>query len=312
MAYSIPILFLIYNRPSLTSKVFERIRAIQPTQLYVACDGPRLNHYDDHLLVNQSRSIIESIDWNCSLHKLYRETNFGCRLAVSGALKWFFSSVEKGIVLEDDVLPSSEFFSSIQFYLDAYQYDMNISSVCGRNELSLTQMTANIPVLTDKFWCWGWASWSNRFARYNFDDAYKDSFMTLYKTESAFERAYTNSMLTAMQLGTVNTWDYPLDLFFRSCGMKSMLLPFNCIINLGFGSGTHTVSGHSDVAVHQSPSNMICLQNTPCYDKTHTLKIFKARYSHSRLILLRFVIINYFLPISLLVNRLRLFINRFF
>ena len=35
------ILFLVFNRPSITAQVFEAIRKARPPRLYVAADGPR-------------------------------------------------------------------------------------------------------------------------------------------------------------------------------------------------------------------------------------------------------------------------------
>ena len=40
-SFDTPILFLIFNRPETTLKVFEKIRLLRPRQLFVAADGPR-------------------------------------------------------------------------------------------------------------------------------------------------------------------------------------------------------------------------------------------------------------------------------
>ena len=37
-----PVLFLIFNRPDTTERVFEEIRKAQPPRLYIAADGPRV------------------------------------------------------------------------------------------------------------------------------------------------------------------------------------------------------------------------------------------------------------------------------
>jgi len=46
--YSIPILFIIFNRLDTTQKVFERIKEAKPKQLFLAGDGPRADKIDDH------------------------------------------------------------------------------------------------------------------------------------------------------------------------------------------------------------------------------------------------------------------------
>ena len=41
--YQVPILFIIFRRKDVALKSFERIKAIKPAKLYIACDGPRNN-----------------------------------------------------------------------------------------------------------------------------------------------------------------------------------------------------------------------------------------------------------------------------
>ena len=41
------LLFLVFNRPDTTTKVFKKIRQAKPPRLYVASDGPRDGNSDD-------------------------------------------------------------------------------------------------------------------------------------------------------------------------------------------------------------------------------------------------------------------------
>ena len=102
-------LFIIFNRPTTTRKVFEAIRNYKPTKLFVAADGPRKNKSGEKERCEEARKITEQIDWPCEVKRLYRNKNLGCKLAVSSAITWFFSNVEEGIILEDDCLPNSTF-----------------------------------------------------------------------------------------------------------------------------------------------------------------------------------------------------------
>ena len=45
--FETPILFLIFNRPDLTKVVFNRIREVKPKYLFIAADGPRIDHPED-------------------------------------------------------------------------------------------------------------------------------------------------------------------------------------------------------------------------------------------------------------------------
>ena len=44
-----PVLLLAFNRPDLTSRIFEKIREVKPIKLYVAVDAPRQGRLDDEV-----------------------------------------------------------------------------------------------------------------------------------------------------------------------------------------------------------------------------------------------------------------------
>jgi hypothetical protein len=95
-------LFLIFNKPDETKRVFEEIRKAKPTKLFIAAEGPRDNKPVEFVLCKKTRALTEKIDWPCHVERLYRRRNLGCKKAVSGAIGWFFGQVEEGIILEDD------------------------------------------------------------------------------------------------------------------------------------------------------------------------------------------------------------------
>ena len=105
-----PILLVAYNRPSLTSQVFEQIRQVRPHQLFFAVDGPRQDVSEDLQLTHQTRQVIEKVNWPCEVKTLFHERNHGCREAMIAAIDWFYKHVEAGIILEDDCLPHKSFF----------------------------------------------------------------------------------------------------------------------------------------------------------------------------------------------------------
>ena len=108
---SVPILFCIFNRIDTTQQVFNRIRDIKPSRLYVSADAPRSCKQGEVERCLETREIIKQIDWNCEVKTLFQEINQGCKKAISQALTWFFEHEEYGIILEDDCLPDISFFS---------------------------------------------------------------------------------------------------------------------------------------------------------------------------------------------------------
>jgi len=169
--FSTPVLFIVFNRPDTTKLVFEEIRKVRPTQLYVTGDGPRTHKEGEQELVRQAREIATAVDWPCEVTTLFREKNLGCKYAVGGALNWFFGQVEEGIVLEDDDLPDPSFFPFCVEMLERYRDDERIMHISGNN----------FQQKNEKYVCdasyyfsaaphiWGWASWKRAWKHYDIE-----------------------------------------------------------------------------------------------------------------------------------------------
>ena len=105
-----PILFIIFNRPDTTQRVFNEIRKAKPTRLFIVADGPRENIPGETEKCQEVRNIINQVDWDPKIYKNYSNVNLGCKVRPSSGIDWFFENVEEGIILEDDCLPSQSFF----------------------------------------------------------------------------------------------------------------------------------------------------------------------------------------------------------
>ena len=162
-----PVLFLIFNRPDLTEQVFNVIKRVRPSKLFVAADGPRQEEFDDIDKCKKARNIINQVDWDCQVKTLYRDNNLGCRVAISSAINWFFENVEEGIILEDDCLPSNSFFRFCQVLLEKYRYDERIMQINGNNYLFGKKQFKESYYFSKLNGCWGWATWRRAWRHYN-------------------------------------------------------------------------------------------------------------------------------------------------
>ncbi|MAP55650.1 MAG: hypothetical protein CL605_12180, partial [Altibacter sp.] len=153
-----PVLYLIFNRPLETKESFAVLQKVQPKKLYIAADGPRRTVAGEAAVCAEVRDYVRThIDWDCEVRTLFREENLGCGKAVQGALDWFFETEEMGIILEDDIIPHSSFFSYASTLLHRYQYDTDIFSINGCN---MGYENKEHPYgLTRYFNMWGWATW---------------------------------------------------------------------------------------------------------------------------------------------------------
>ena len=129
----VPVLLIFFTRPDTFRKVFERVKEARPAKLFLACDGPRLNHPEDLKLINECQIIAENIDWECEVFQNYAEENMGCGMRPQSAISWAFEKVDRLVVLEDDCVPHRSFFPFMEEMLERYKNDERIGLVCGFN-----------------------------------------------------------------------------------------------------------------------------------------------------------------------------------
>lgn len=129
----LPVLLMIFNRPALTARMFEAIRKAKPPIFYIAQDGPRPSKVNDLALCEQTRAIVGKVDWPCSVKTLYRKENVGSKIAISSAIDWFFREEDRGIILEDDLLPHPTFFPYCEHLLEKYKDVDRVKMISGAN-----------------------------------------------------------------------------------------------------------------------------------------------------------------------------------
>jgi hypothetical protein len=241
------ILFIIFNRPDTTAKVFEQIKAARPPRLYIAADGPRAGRKDEELLCAHTRKIIAEISWDCQVKTLFRDHNVGCKEAVSEAVTWFFSNEEEGIILEDDCLPNQSFFTFCDTLLEKYRADYRIRHISGGNFQHGQKWGNASYYFSSLTHVWGWASWrrvwddyDKELTRYTENDAITVLTKLFGKREIITK---WHNIFKAVKEGRIDTWDYQLA-FTNFFQQGLCIVPnFNMISNIGFGdNATHTVA----------------------------------------------------------------------
>jgi hypothetical protein len=241
-----PVLLLVFNRPSTTQLVFNRLKEIKPLKLFIATDAARPEIIGEELSCAAVRAIVSNVDWPCEAHYLFRAEHCGCKLAVSGAITWFFEQVEAGIILEDDCLPSTGFFDFCQDLLLKYKNHSHILHISGNNfQDGLLRGTGSF-YFSKYVHIWGWATWRRAWQHYDLNldhwDSFKDSisFNNLFNTQR--EKKYWTKKFNEYTLNA-STHDYwSLQWLYTVWKFDGMVLTpqKNLVKNIGFGGGTHT------------------------------------------------------------------------
>ncbi|MBE7176196.1 MAG: nucleotide-diphospho-sugar transferase [Mucilaginibacter polytrichastri] len=240
-----PLLFIVFNRPDVTAKVWAQIAAAKPARLYIAADGPR--NESDVVLCSETQAIFKNIDWDCDVHTLFRETNLGCKEAVSSAISWFFEREEEGIILEDDCLPADDFFSFCDLMLEKFRNDTRIRHICGCN-LQHGQKRGDASYYFSRLThVWGWASWRRVWVDYDkdlirFSPESPERLMQKVFEDTRVAGAWAD-IFRRLKRGEIDTWDFQLAFVNLFNNSLSVIPNSNLISNIGFGAAaTHTVN----------------------------------------------------------------------
>ena len=244
--FSTPILLITFNRPEHVKHVLDAISAVSPTELFVFQDGPR--NENDKDLCAEVRSILnERISWPCNKYTYFSEINLGCGPGPATAITWFFNHVESGIIMEDDCIPSPDFFFYCEDLLLKYEKDERIGLIGGCNYGYKSLNNSSYSFSSGHHETWGWATWRRawKIFDYKLNSISKSSFQqTIKKYYKTFkQREYWMDIFLKVKKNRLNDscWDYQ---FYFSMWVKEMLAiypNYNLVSNTGFGDdATHT------------------------------------------------------------------------
>ncbi|NMF83035.1 glycosyltransferase family 2 protein [Nodosilinea sp. P-1105] len=273
----VPVVFIIFNRPKTTRKVFEAIREYKPKQLFVIADGPRPDKLGEEESCKSARLVIEEVDWECEIFKRYSNTNLGCKKGISSGLNWVFEHVDEAIILEDDCLPDMSFFRYCSELLEKYRYDTRVMSITGQNVQKNPQNLQYSYYFSRHFHCWGWATWKR--AWHHFDLEIRqwpevrelESFKHIFPGTKAFK--YWRRILDKQYKNKFNSWSFSASFSFLIQNGLHIHPSKNLIHNIGFGpNATNTKS----LRLKRNHENMYYEMGFPLLHPPYVLQDTKA------------------------------------
>ena len=243
----VPVLLIFFNRPGCFSKVFEQVKIAKPRKLFLYQDGAREDNEKDVLGVQKCREIASEIDWDCEVHTLFQEKNFGCDPSEYISQKWAFEHVDKCIILEDDDVPTQSFFQFCKELLDKYENDQRINMICGMNNLEKWDSPYSY-LFSESGSIWGWATWKRVIDEWEpgydlLDDAYNKQKLLNYLSEKKTDLSKRVETWQSNKASGVEHYETILCMNQFSKSRLNIVPTKNMIINIGNTpeGGTHSV-----------------------------------------------------------------------
>ncbi len=267
MGLDTPVVFIVFNRPDATRRVFERIRVARPKQLFVIADGPRSEREGETALCDEVREIVSKVDWPCEVFTNYSDENMGCRARVISGLNWVFSHIEEAIILEDDCLPDPTFFVFCNELLERYRCDERIMHI-GANA---SRYDGSLPLYSYYFsrypHIWGWATWKRAWDHYDENmtawPEIRDSGLLDRMFCDSRARKYRFKIFDMAHQGKIDAWS---PAWVLACWLHSGLaiLPkVTLVANIGFGEGATHTAGENRTTAKKAISLDLPLDHPP-------------------------------------------------
>ena len=268
-----------FRRPDKLRLVLEALRGAKVAKLYHFCDGPR-NAADEQICA-VNRQIAQSVETGIPTEYQLREKNIGLTQNLIGGIDHVLNKHEAIIVLEDDIVPTSQFFEFMIKGLNTFKERQDIFSISGYHPLSHEETPVDSAFLSPRFFCWGWATWTNRWQAISAqvksgESPYPHYWLVPETAGTDFRWSVRSWRLGRKAL----VWDQRVALCTLAKWLHHVCPPTNLISNVGFdGSGEHCPDGIAVNAVIQ-PQNTSDQALNPCLAPDPvTFALIKEKYT---------------------------------
>jgi len=142
-------------------------RLAAESDLIIYSDGPK--NQEDEFIIQEIRKYLQTIKGFKSVSIHESKTNKGLATSIINGVSDVMFQYHKAIVLEDDLIISSNFLSFMNQALDKYKAHKAVYSISG---YALDLNNNNIKedaYFLNRSWSWGWASWEDRWVNVDFE-----------------------------------------------------------------------------------------------------------------------------------------------
>ena len=248
------IALLAYNRPNHLKKVLDAIVKQKIKSINIYIDGPA----NKKISINQKKifKLLRIYQLKIKINLYTQPKNNGLVFSVTNAITSELKNNDAMILLEDDCVPLEGFFQYMFSALKKYRYSKDIRSICSYNNLKIK---SNKAFFLKRFNPWGWATWKDRWKKYNFE------------TKSTVEQIKNSGTIDNLPLdlksycqnsqiinGKHDIWSLSWTLI-HYLDSSLVLYPSRSLIeNIGFdGSGIHFTKTNIFRTNHQSKKTIL-------------------------------------------------------
>ena len=199
------------------------------------CDGHKGEN--DKQGVQETRDYINSLTGFRNIYKHYRERNISTGPNFRTGLTHLFTNYEQFIIVEDDLVVTSNYISYMMEALEYYRNQPTVFCITGFCFPLRTKKYPYDTTMHNRFCSYGWASWSNRVSKVIWDP---NELYRLTQNSPDFKRRLNSEgwdlhrMLMKQLDGKISTWDIQMQVHVSENRMKVVYPVISKATNIGF------------------------------------------------------------------------------
>ncbi len=235
----------IHRRDKHLEKVLCGIRKYRPSRVFCFADAWEKGSENEKSQCLRARETLRSgIDWPCRLEMRYALKKLGLKKNVETGLADVFRKVPHAIVLEDDCVPTREFFRFCEEGLRNHKNDPKVMSISGSCFLPSNTVVNAGAYLSQYPHCWGWATWRRAWRKYSAH--YSPAALRRIlegQNLSRREKIHWQGVVHQIQAGKISSWAYPWMFAHWQNRSRSLNPTSNLVKNIGFDSSAENTRG---------------------------------------------------------------------
>jgi hypothetical protein len=234
----LPALIIAFRRLDGVQRLMESLQQAGVVRIFLTIDGPRTSE-DIEIQNSIENWAADFADvFNLEFSCLRRKANLGVGQGILASLDWFFSQVDFGLVLEDDLEISPDLVYFIRQCRDEFALNENLWMISGDQFFPKDFKNSRLAICNYPL-VWGWATWAVKWYEMRASIEQRQSYKYRYLFSPVNSFWWTGTK--RVELGLVDTWDIPLAFEMRRKGKFTVSPPVNLVRNLGFDQfASHT------------------------------------------------------------------------
>jgi hypothetical protein len=204
-----PIVLFTYKRLETLKKTIDALannHLAADSDLIIYSDGPK--NVEEEEIIGRIRIYLKTIEGFKSVTIHQSKQNRGLATSIINGVSETFKLYSTAIVLEDDLITSTNFLTFMNASLDRFQDAKEVYSISGYS-FDFDKTPDNVDgYFLNRSWSWGWATWANRWQDIDWEMLDYSEFIKDKRRISEFSNlgSDVNKMLANQKNGVTDSW----------------------------------------------------------------------------------------------------------